>query len=139
MREYSSLVIMQQTDTIVNECNTFEEDDIEETVVEIPVDLTLYMTEAVIGHGSLSDRFRMTLHEDNTYSDNGPIVIALGSVLFTKINWISPIDKMSFYVDTCSYESEGYSIDIVKVRTNKSGSLSYPPIIYSIYSLIEFK
>jgi len=119
MPEYSSLDIMKHTDTIINECNNFEEGDVEEEIVEIPVDLIFYMADAVIGHGSLSDRFRMTLHEDNSYSDNGPITIALGSVLFTKINWISPIDKMSFYIDTCSYESEGYSIDIVKVRANK--------------------
>ena len=116
MPEYSSLVIMQHNDTIINECNTFEEDDVEEEVIEMPVDLIIYMTQAVIGHGSLSDRFKMTLHEDNTYSDNGPIVISLGNVLFTKITWISPIDKMSFYVDTCNYESEGHSIEIVKVR-----------------------
>jgi len=105
---------MQQKDVFVNQCNVFDIADIEEEIVQIPVEPVFY-TGSVIGLGSLSDSFKMSVHHDNTYL-NSASTVGLGEILFTKINWKNSISKVKFYIDTCTYSCGTFSIDIVKVR-----------------------
>jgi len=113
--KYSRLSLMMEgKDSFVNNCNVFTEDEIEEEIVEIPVEPIFYVS-SVIGQGSLSDSFKITLHLDNTYSDIA-LSLPIGRTLFGQVSWRNSIHGMKFYIDTCTYSCGEFSIDLIKVR-----------------------
>ena len=135
--KYSRLSLMKKeaANSIVNNCNVFTENDIEEEIVEIAVDPIFYIG-SVIGQGSLSDSFKITLHLDNSYSDTA-ITVVIGETLFTKINWTNSIAGMKFYIDKCTYACGGFSVDIIKVRYD--GDIFYTKFFLFLHQKFFFK
>ena len=105
---------MKENGSLVSNCNDFDVEDVKDEVVEIQAESIFYVG-SVIGFGSLSDSFKMTIHLDNTYSTTAES-LAFGEPLFTKINWRNSISGMKFYIDTCTYSCGKFAIEIIKVR-----------------------
>ena len=90
------------------------------TSVEQPNDVTIqpYNGAQIVGHGSLAAGFNIGIFADKLYqlqSDH----ITMGDFLFAKVEWLSPVSGIKFFVKTCSVScgsNTAHTIDIIKVR-----------------------
>ena len=107
--------VQSGSNSFISPDHSIDKSSITESAVDPPKG-TMHVG-GVVGEGSLSNGFEITMHPDDTY---GPVLtgLALGRTLFVKVNWKTPLNGIEFYTDKCSYfcgTDEANSLDIIKV------------------------